>query len=85
MDGNNHTERLSSVERFDISLNQWFMVRPIHRTRSDAGAATLGGKIYIVGGFDGVAPTSTAEVFAAGTGRQWPRMTCCSWWAVGLA
>ena len=27
---NNHTERLSSVERFDISLNQWFMVSEIH-------------------------------------------------------
>ena len=28
--GNNHTERLSRVERFDISLNQWFMVSEIY-------------------------------------------------------
>ena len=39
------------------------------RTRSDAGAATLGGKIYMVGGFDGVAPTFTAEVICPGRGN----------------
>ena len=45
------------------------MVRSMHRARSDAGAATLRGNIYVVGGFDGVAPTNTAEVFCPGTGR----------------
>ena len=39
------------------------------RTRSDAGASTLGGKIYMVGGFDGVAPTFTAEVICPGRGN----------------
>ena len=45
------------------------MVRSMNRARSDAGAATLRGNIYVVGGFDGVAPTNTAEVFCPGTGR----------------
>ena len=45
------------------------MLRSMHRARSDAGAATLKGNIYVVGGFDGVAPTNTAEVFCPGTGR----------------
>ena len=29
----------------------------------------LRGNIYVVGGFDGVAPRNTAEVFRPGTGR----------------
>ena len=49
--------------------NQWSMVRSMNRARSDAGAATLKGNIYVVGEFDGVAPTNAAEVFCPGTGR----------------
>ena len=41
----------------------------MNRARSDAGAATLKGNIYVVGEFDGVAPTNAAEVFCPGTGR----------------
>eukprot|EP00092_Neocalanus_flemingeri_P015715 GFUD01017009.1.p1 GENE.GFUD01017009.1~~GFUD01017009.1.p1 ORF type:complete len:597 (+),score=175.10 GFUD01017009.1:93-1883(+) len=66
--GNNSSVSLSSVERFDISLNQWFVVRSMNKTRSDAGAATLRGKIYVVGGFDGISPTNTAEVFCPAKG-----------------
>jgi N-acetylneuraminic acid mutarotase len=57
------------VEKYDISHNQWSMVRSMHMARSDAGVATLKGNIYVVGGFDGVVPTNTAEVFCPGTGR----------------
>ena len=57
---------MSSVEKYDISHNQWSMVRAMLRTRSDAGAATLRSNIYVVVGFDGVA---TVEVFCPGTGR----------------
>ena len=72
--GNNHNTRLKSVEMFDISRNQWSMVRDMNRVRSDAGAATLQGSIYVVGGFDGVAATSTAEVFSPRSGR-WTMIT----------
>ena len=60
----------SSVEKYDMNRNQWSMVRSMSMTRSGAGAATLRGNIYVVGGFvDGLFPTSTAEVFCPGTGR----------------
>ena len=60
---------LSSVEKFDISFNQWFRVSSMHKARSAAGVATLRDKIYVVGGKDGVGVTSTAEVFNPATGR----------------
>ena len=39
--GNNHIQRLSRVEKYDISHNQRSMVRSMHRTRSDAGATFM--------------------------------------------
>jgi len=66
---NNQNERLSSVEMYSISRNQWYMVRPMNRIRSDAGAATLKGYIYVVGGFDGEFPTNSVEMFSPNTGK----------------
>jgi hypothetical protein len=43
--GNNHTQRLSSVEKYDISHKQRSMVRSMHRTRSDAGQHLCGGRV----------------------------------------
>jgi len=45
------------------------MVSPMNKIRSDAGAATLKGNTYVVGGFDGVAPTNTVEMLSPKTGR----------------
>ena len=63
------------------------MVRSMNRARSDAGAATLKGNIYVVGEFDEVAPTKAAEVFCPGTGRwsinyytEVDRTTCWPFW-----
>ena len=62
--GNKEHNMLNSVERYDISLNQWFKVKSMSRSRSDAGAATLRGKIYVVGGWNLMEPaTSSVEVF----------------------
>ena len=59
-----------TVKKKDIIHNQWFMVRSMHRPRSDAGAATLRGNIYVVRGFEGVATINTAdEIFCPGRGR----------------
>ena len=56
---NNHNQRLSSMEKSDISHNQWSMVKSMHRSRSNAGTATLRVNIYVGGGFVEVAPTNT--------------------------
>ena len=51
------------MEKYDITHNQWSMVRSMNMARFGAGADTLRGNIYVVGGFvEGLGPTSTAEV-----------------------
>ena len=42
----------------------------MRKKRSDFGAAVVGGKIYVVGGFDGTTPTNTAEMFCP-ISRKW--------------
>jgi hypothetical protein len=70
---NNHNQRLSSMEKFDIHHNQWSMVKSMHRSRSNAGTATLRVKIYVGEGFVEVASTNTVQVFCPGTG-SWSMM-----------
>ena len=53
--------RLSSVEEYIPSLDQWVVVNPMLSPRSGLGTAVLGGYIYVVGGHDGSAPLSTME------------------------
>lgn len=48
--GYNGRNRMSSVERYDPEKNQWELITPMLKQRSDASAATLQEKIYIVGG-----------------------------------
>ena len=66
---NRQGQSLSSVEMYSISRNQWFMARSMNEVRSRAGAASLNGVIYVVGGFDGVTPLRTAEMFNPVTGK----------------
>ncbi|CAG9794036.1 unnamed protein product [Diatraea saccharalis] len=68
--GYNGRTRMSSVERYYPDKNQWEMTTPMNKQRSDASAASLSGKIYIVGGFNGQEVLSSAEVFDADT-KQW--------------
>lgn len=50
MGGYNGRNRMDSVERYDPDKNQWELVTPMQKQRSDASAATIHDKIYIVGG-----------------------------------
>lgn len=68
--GYNGRTRMSSGERYEPQRNQWEMIPPMHRQRSDASAAALQDKIYIVGGFNGREVLNTAEVFDVET-NQW--------------
>ncbi|GJQ71204.1 hypothetical protein Trydic_g1101 [Trypoxylus dichotomus] len=53
---------MNSAERYDPDANQWELIQPMQRQRSDASAAALDNKIYIVGGFNGQEVMSSAEV-----------------------
>lgn len=44
---------LDTVERYDINTDTWTTVAPLPTRRSDAAAATVGGKIYVFGGCRG--------------------------------
>lgn len=48
--GYNGRNRMNSVERYDPEKNQWELITPMQKQRSDASAATVYDKIYIVGG-----------------------------------
>lgn len=45
MGGFNGTLRLNTVERYHLDKNQWEMIEPMNRKRSDAGAASLGDNV----------------------------------------
>lgn len=61
--GNTGSRRLRTVERYDISKNQWFDCGEMREVRSDAGIAVLNGLIYVIGGFNGHAQHSSVEIF----------------------
>jgi len=50
--GPNSAGKLDVVERYDIDLDMWQTVATLPAPRSDLAAATIGGKIYVFGGFD---------------------------------
>lgn len=50
--GPNSPGKLDVVERYDIATDTWTTVAPLLSPRSDLAAATVGGKIYVFGGFD---------------------------------
>lgn len=46
--GYNGRNRMCSVERYDPGRNQWEMVTPMNKQRSDASAASLKNKVLYV-------------------------------------
>ena len=55
---------LSSVERYDPATNAWEAVAPMATARDSHGMATLDGKLYAVGGYNGDdGPLSSMEQY----------------------
>lgn len=46
-------KRLSCVERYNYSTNQWTRVATLDTSRSDSSAVVSGGFIYVIGGYSG--------------------------------
>ena len=61
--GNTGLRRLRTVERYDVTKNQWYDCGEMKEVRSDAGVAVLNGLIYVIGGFNGHAQHSSVEIF----------------------
>ncbi|XP_077565022.1 uncharacterized protein LOC144180532 [Haemaphysalis longicornis] len=56
-------ERTATVERYHPRLNQWTMVAPMKRRRSDGSACAINGKVYVSGGFNGQNVLLSAEEY----------------------
>ncbi|VDN13857.1 unnamed protein product [Dibothriocephalus latus] len=54
---------MNTVERFDPKTGVWHRVASMNYRRSALGAAVLNGRIYVCGGYDGVASLRTCEVY----------------------
>ena len=61
--GNTGLRRLRTVERYDVTKNQWYDCGEMKEVRSDAGVAVLNGLIYVIGGSHGLAVHSSVEIF----------------------
>ena len=53
MGGHNGRQRMQSVEKYDPVKDKWDFVAPMKEIRSDAGACSRAGEVFIAGGFNG--------------------------------
>ena len=68
--GTNEIERLDSAEVYNPQSNEWSVLPPMRRIRSDACAISYDGKVYIMGGFDGTEILSSIEIYDPNT-NEW--------------
>ena len=71
------SQRVNSVELYNVSENQWYEAPPMNRRRSDAGVANVNGKIFVVGGFDGLNVHDSVE-FLDLKKRRWIQVKAMS-------
>jgi len=62
-DGHDDRNPYSDVISLNTHLSAWRKVSPLQQKRSVCGAATLRGKMYVVGGYDGERAVETVEEF----------------------
>lgn len=51
------------MERYDPHTCQWTSVTPMMTKRCRLGVATLNGKLYVCGGYDGATFLQTVEMY----------------------
>lgn len=76
----------STVEVYDPKLGHWQVAEAMSMTRSRVGVAVLRGKLYAIGGYNGLERLRTVEVFSPES-RIWSRVASmnCKRSAVGAA
>jgi len=73
MGGYDGHDTLRTCEVYNITSNEWHSIEPMNTARSNAGAAYLNRKIFVVGGWDGVSLNSV-EYYDLVT-HEWIRIT----------
>lgn len=61
--GSNGREILSSCEFMDPRVGKWEELPSMHTGRLGCSVAVVAGKIYALGGYDGIRPLDTVEMF----------------------
>lgn len=59
---------LDTVERYDPDLDEWKNIARMNRNRSAAGVVHLDGKIYALGGHNGLSIFESVEFYDTRTG-----------------
>lgn len=63
-------DSLSTVESFDPIVGKWEVAQAMSTLRSRVGVGVLLGKLYAIGGYNGLERLSTVEVFELHL-KQW--------------
>ena len=74
---NNTGGSISTVEVYDCLENKWRLAESMMTTRSRVAVAVLQGKLYAIGGYNGLERLSTVEVFEPET-KKWKRVSSIS-------
>lgn len=56
-------ETLHDVWKYNASLNKWIQIEYLNTGRWRHKMAVLGGKVYVLGGFDGIQRLSSVEAY----------------------
>jgi len=72
MGGSDGRQPLATVERLDVAHPEqgWQPLAPLCTPREAAAATVLGGRIYLIGGFDGTHHLSRVEVLSSALPRR---------------
>lgn len=76
-DGHDDRNPYCTVMSLDMQMGMWRSVAPLQQKRSVCGAAALGGKIYVVGGYNGERAVETVEEFDPST-NSWRNVASLS-------
>lgn len=68
---------ISTVEIYDPAENRWRLAESMSTTRSRVAVAVLQGKLYAIGGYNGLERLATVEVFEPDC-KKWKRVASIS-------
>ncbi len=74
---NNSGGSISTVEVYDCLQDKWRLAESMITTRSRVAVAVLQGKLYAIGGYNGLERLSTVEVFEPDV-KKWKRVSSIS-------
>ena len=72
--GYDGSQRLNSVERYDIETNQWISISSMNQARSRHTAVSIGESIFVIGGWNGNSTLNSVEMYDTQS-NKWMEIT----------